>query len=132
MTVVSFQENESGVYLPLKNVKSVKITLCNKNSYIRSVRSDGRMNALERSGEKYVTIKINAVVGRSRSEIVLREFAMENRIISCEILFAKETKERLRTKCFIELYEKHCEAGSLESYTTILQSSGAVHFLQDN
>ncbi|MFV9839242.1 MAG: phage tail tube protein [Aaplasma endosymbiont of Hyalomma asiaticum] len=124
MAIVKFK-NKNGKHQTLTNTKSIRLSLHNQNTLSNSISSDSWQNSLAQAGNKYMSVKIIGVCDAGIESIVL-DFAFENIPVSCEIIFSKSAYEKVEGKFFIELYERHLDAGNVENYTLILVSSGPI------
>ncbi|MGN7678659.1 MAG: phage tail tube protein [Anaplasma sp.] len=120
--------DRSGKYASIQGIRSVKLTLRNRNSEVKSVSSQGWKSSLECAGDKSIVIKIVGIVSGSSAEADLLEYSFENRAMDCVLSFEGNRSAKIIAKCFIELYEGFCEAGSLDNFNTTLVSSGPVRY----
>ncbi|AAV86588.1 hypothetical protein AM579 [Anaplasma marginale str. St. Maries] len=131
MIVLKFG-NESGDYVALNGIQSVRLTLRNKNSEIRSALSGGWKNSLNGAGDKNVAVRVTGIAEHSAAESVLLEGSFENRALNCTLLLGSNIwRTKVTMTCFVELYEWHYEVGNLGTFNVALISSGLVHYYQN-
>ena len=113
-------------FSPLSNIKSLRISLHNKNEYIKNISLSGWKTALENSGNKHVIFKINGIIDYSPANQLLQQYSFNNDIMELKITINK--KEVISAKCIIELYERYYESSNFDNFNTILISYKKVTF----
>ncbi|AAZ68423.1 phage tail tube protein [Ehrlichia canis] len=113
-------------FFSLNNIKSLRISLHNKNEYIKNIHLSGWKSALENSGNKYIIFKIQGIVDCSPANQLLQQFSFNNDIIELKIIINE--KETISAKCIIELYERYYESSNFDNFNTVFISSEKVIF----
>ena len=113
-------------FFSLNNIKSLRISLHNKNEYIKNIHLSGWKSALENSGNKYIIFKIQGIIDYSPANHLLQQFSFNNDIIELKIIINE--KETISAKCIIELYERYYESSNFDNFNTVLISSEKVIF----
>ena len=119
-------KNFNNTFISLNSIKSLKITLHNKNEYTKNIISSGWKSALDNSGNKYIIFKIYGIIDYSPADQVLQKHSFSNNIIEFKITIHE--KEVISGKCTIDLYERYYESSSFDSFNIVLISSEKIIF----
>ena len=116
----------NNTFIPLNSIKSLKISLHNKNEYIKNILSLGWKSALDNSGNKYAIFKIYGIIDYSAADQLLQKHSFNNSIIEFKIIIHE--KEIISGKCTIEMYERYYESSNFDNFNIMLISSEEIIF----
>ncbi|ABD44788.1 phage major tail 2 family protein [Ehrlichia chaffeensis str. Heartland] len=119
-------KDSNNSFSSLNNIKSLRISLHNKNEYIKNISLSGWKTALENSGNRYVIFKVQGIIDYSSANQLLQQYSFNNDIIDLKIIINK--KEVISAKCIIELYERYYESSNFDNFNMVLISYKKVIF----
>ncbi|QGR02461.1 hypothetical protein EDL79_02125 [Ehrlichia ruminantium] len=126
MSILLQIKDPNNKFIPLNNIKNLKMGLHNKNEYTKNISSSGWKNVLCNSGNKYIIFKISGIIDYSYADKLLQIFSFKNEIAEFKITINK--KEIISTKCIIETYERYYEPNNFDNFNTTLISTEKVLF----
>ena len=120
-------KNKEGLFLEIKNIKSLRMTSYSKLSINRNIQSLGWRDVLDQSGGRYVAFKINGVAEEEDVNDLLSLYAIENCITEYEMEF--DSGRKVFSKCSIESYEIICDPIKFDDFNLVLFSAGKVVYV---
>ncbi|WP_341821437.1 phage tail tube protein [Wolbachia endosymbiont (group A) of Myopa testacea] len=112
-------------FIVLNNIRNLRFTLRNNREEVKDISSFGWRKVLDCAGSRHITIKINGILDSVLADELLRNSAILNSNNDYEINF--NTKEKIRLRCSIELYERYYDPAAFDSFTVILASAEVVN-----
>ncbi len=97
----------------------------NNREEVKDISSFGWRKVLDCAGSRHITIKINGILDSVLADELLRNSAILNSNNDYEINF--NTKEKIRLRCSVELYERYYDPAAFDSFTVILASAEVVN-----
>ncbi|NEV49022.1 hypothetical protein EUZ93_00595 [Wolbachia pipientis] len=112
-------------FIVLNNIRNLRFTLRNNREEVKDISSFGWRKVLDCAGSRHITIKINGILDSVLADELLRNSAILNSNNDYEINF--NTKEKIRLRCSVELYERYYDPAAFDSFTVILASAEIVN-----
>ncbi|WP_341823151.1 phage tail tube protein [Wolbachia endosymbiont (group A) of Clivina fossor] len=112
-------------FIVLNNIRNLRFTLRNNREEVKDISSFGWRKVLDCAGSRHITIKINGILDSVLADKLLRNSAILNSNNDYEINF--NTKEKIRLRCSVELYERYYDPAAFDSFTVILASAEVVN-----
>ncbi|WP_341812546.1 phage tail tube protein [Wolbachia endosymbiont (group A) of Conops quadrifasciatus] len=112
-------------FIVLNNIRNLRFTLRNNREGVKDISSFGWRKVLDCAGSRHITIKINGILDSVLADELLRNSAILNSNNDYEINF--NTKEKIRLRCSVELYERYYDPAAFDSFTVILASAEVVN-----
>lgn len=112
-------------FIVLNNIRNLRFTLRNNREEVKDISSFGWRKVLDCAGSRHITIKINGILDSVLADELLRNSAISNSNNDYEINF--NTKEKIRLRCSVELYERYYDPAAFDSFTVILASAEVVN-----
>ncbi|MBC6686674.1 hypothetical protein H9I48_05675 [Wolbachia pipientis] len=112
-------------FIVLNNIRNLRFTLHNNREEMKDISSFGWRKVLDCAGSRHITIKINGILDSVLADELLRNSAISNSNNDYEINF--NTKEKIRLRCSVELYERYYDPAAFDSFTVILASAEVVN-----
>ncbi|WP_264688317.1 phage tail protein [Wolbachia endosymbiont (group A) of Sympetrum striolatum] len=112
-------------FIVLNNIRNLRFTLRNNREEVKDISSFGWRKVLDCAGSRHITIKINGILDSVLADELLRNSAILNSNNDYEINF--NTKEKIRLRCLVELYERYYDPAAFDSFTVILASAEVVN-----
>nr|WP_253309380.1 phage tail tube protein [Rickettsia endosymbiont of Ceutorhynchus assimilis] len=112
-------------FIVLNNIRNLRFTLRNNREEVKDISSFGWRKVLDCAGSRHITIKINGILDSVLADELLRNSAILNSNNDYEINF--NTKEKIRLRCSVELYERYYDPAAFDSFTVILASAEVVN-----
>ncbi|WP_425383618.1 phage tail tube protein [Wolbachia endosymbiont (group A) of Melieria omissa] len=105
-------------------MRNLRFTLRNNREEVKDISSFGWRKVLDSAGSRHITIKINGILDSVLADELLRNSAILNSNNDYEISF--NTKEKIRLRCSVELYERYYDPVTFDSFTVVLTSAEVV------
>ncbi|WP_264329286.1 phage tail protein [Wolbachia endosymbiont (group A) of Andrena hattorfiana] len=112
-------------FIVLNNIRNLRFTLRNNREEVKDISSFGWRKVLDCAGSRHITIKINGILDSVLADELLRNSAILNSNNDYEINF--NTKEKIRLRCSVELYERYYDPAAFDSFTVILASAEVIN-----
>ncbi|OAL97653.1 phage tail tube protein [Wolbachia endosymbiont of Dactylopius coccus] len=112
-------------FIVLNNIRNLRFTLRNNREEVKDISSFGWRKVLDSAGSRHITIKINGILDSVLADELLRNSAILNSNNDYEISF--NTKEKIRLRCSVELYERYYDPAAFDSFTVVLASAEVVN-----
>ncbi|MFP3015696.1 MAG: phage tail tube protein [Wolbachia sp.] len=112
-------------FIVLNNIRNLRFTLRNNREEMKDISSFDWRKVLDCAGSRHITIKINGILDSVLADELLRNSAISNSNNDYEINF--NTKEKIRLRCSVELYERYYDPAAFDSFTVILASAEVVN-----
>ncbi len=112
-------------FIVLNNIRNLRFTLRNNREEVKDISSFGWRKVLDSAGSRDITIKINGILDSVLADELLRNSAILNSNNDYEISF--NTKEKIRLRCSVELYERYYDPVTFDSFTVVLTSAEVVN-----
>lgn len=112
-------------FIVLNNIRNLRFTLRNNREEMKDISSFGWRKVLDCARSRHITIKINGILDSVLADELLRNSAISNSNHDYEINF--NTKEKIRLRCSVELYERYYDPAAFDSFTVILASAEVVN-----
>lgn len=121
---LKIKDNDNN-FVILNNIRNLRFTLRNNREEVKDISSFGWRKVLDCAGSRHITIKINGILDSVLADELLRNSAILNSNNDYEINF--NTKEKIRLRCSVELYERYYDPAAFDSFTVILASAEVVN-----
>ncbi|WP_353272689.1 hypothetical protein [Wolbachia endosymbiont (group A) of Urophora cardui] len=112
-------------FIVLNNIRNLRFTLRNNREEVKDISSFSWRKVLDCARSRHITIKINGILDSVLADELLRNSAILNSNNDYEINF--NTKEKIRLRCSVELYERYYDPAAFDSFTVILASAEVVN-----